>query len=91
MPSLQFVPARDSRHRHACLALYRALVREGRRIPLPADILADQSVHPIQHMIRKQFRRNKGDTGQRVVFAALTAGYKVGSYVYGRRFSSLKC
>ncbi|CRK13673.1 hypothetical protein BN1708_010907 [Verticillium longisporum] len=76
MPPLQFVPARDSRHRHACLALYRALIREGRRIPLPADILADQSVHPIQHMIRKQFRRNKGDTGPRVVFAALTAGYK---------------
>ncbi|EEY23923.1 conserved hypothetical protein [Verticillium alfalfae VaMs.102] len=76
MPPLQFVPARDSRHRHACLALYRALVREGRRIPLPTDILADQSAHPIQHMIRKQFRRNKGDTGPRVVFAALTAGYK---------------
>ncbi|KAM0269268.1 hypothetical protein ACHAQH_009783 [Verticillium albo-atrum] len=76
MPPLQFVPARDSRHRHACLALYRALVREGRRIPLPADLLAEQKANPVQHMIKKQFRRNKGDTGPRVVFAALTAGYK---------------
>ncbi|KAM0331274.1 hypothetical protein ACHAQA_002944 [Verticillium albo-atrum] len=76
MPAIQFVPARDSRHRHACLALYRALVREGRRIPLPADVLANKPANPVQHMIKRQFRRNRGDTAPRIVFAALTAGYK---------------
>ncbi|KAL2759332.1 hypothetical protein ACRALDRAFT_1074333 [Sodiomyces alcalophilus JCM 7366] len=76
-----FVPARDSRHRHACFALYRALVREGRRIPLPSDLLSSNASgphkgHPIPGLIQKQFRRNKADVSKRLVFVALTAGYK---------------
>lgn len=77
-----FVPARDSRHRHACFALYRALVREGRRVPLPSDLLGPNASgphkgHPIPGLIQRQFRRNKGDVSKRLVFVALTAGYKV--------------
>lgn len=77
-----FVPARDSRHRHACLALYRALVREGRRIPLPEDAELSQgpsrrTTNPVQRLITRQYRRNRADTSPRLVFAALEAGYKV--------------
>ena len=39
MRRLPFVPARDPRHRAAALALYRALVRSARRVPLPEDLL----------------------------------------------------
>jgi hypothetical protein len=82
-----FVPARSSRHRLACLALYRALVREGQRVPLPDDVLASGTTHPIKHLVRRQFRRNKGDVSKRLVYSALSAGYKVGR----RRPPDLSC
>lgn len=74
MRATPFVPAKNSRHRHAALALCRALLRQGRRIPLKD---AEYDMHPVQALVLRQFRRNKGDTTPRLVFAALKAGYKV--------------
>ncbi|KAM7190777.1 hypothetical protein V8F20_009573 [Naviculisporaceae sp. PSN 640] len=44
---LPYKPAADSRHRRACFALYRALVRQGLQIPLPNDILYETKNNPI--------------------------------------------
>ncbi|EPE08738.1 ubiquitin-conjugating enzyme [Ophiostoma piceae UAMH 11346] len=76
-----FIPARSSRHRTACLALYRALVKEGKRVPLPEHVntcAADKPyVNPIQLFIRRSFRQNKRDTSPRLVTAALDAGHNM--------------
>lgn len=80
MPSL-FVARRSSRHRTACFALYKALIQQALRVPLPDDVLKapglEGPVHPIKHLIRKSFRRNKNDTSPRLVISALRNGYKV--------------
>ncbi|OLN87090.1 hypothetical protein CCHL11_06493 [Colletotrichum chlorophyti] len=75
MPPSQFIPARNSRHRVACIALYRALVREARAVPLPDDVLR-RSQNPIPRLVKKGFRRNRTETSYRIVFAALATGYK---------------
>ena len=89
MPSL-FVAARDSRHRTACFALYKALIQQGVRVPLPDDVLRapglEGPVHPSKHLIRKSFRRNRNDTSPRLVISALRNGYRV-----GRRGSTCVC
>ncbi|KAI1387173.1 uncharacterized protein F4822DRAFT_405658 [Hypoxylon trugodes] len=78
MPSF-FIPARNSRHRTACFALYRALLRQAPRIQLPDDIVAARRgpVDPITHLIRRAFRRNRADTSPRIVYPALKAGYQI--------------
>lgn len=68
-----FIPARDSRHRIAVFALYRALLRAADRVSLPPD---EFSIG-IPQLIRRQFRRNAHEVSSRLSFAALTAGYKV--------------
>ncbi|PKS11376.1 hypothetical protein jhhlp_003138 [Lomentospora prolificans] len=73
MPIL--IPARNSRHRAACFALYRALFRAAREIPLPSDLIRD-ATNPVHDAVRSQFRKNKADVSPRLVYAALTAGYK---------------
>ncbi|KAK7754543.1 hypothetical protein SLS62_003564 [Diatrype stigma] len=77
-PSKLFIPARDSRHRTACLALYRALLRSTPKIALPrSDLDAWQPVgDPLRHCIRRAFRRNRTDTSPRLIFPALDAGYR---------------
>ncbi|KAL2135818.1 hypothetical protein VTI74DRAFT_6747 [Chaetomium olivicolor] len=80
MPSF-FVPARSSRHRQACFALYRSLLRLAPRVPLPADLTPSPSsplgpANPIQALIRNGFRRNKHDTSPRLVVSALKNGYR---------------
>ncbi|CAK7564822.1 MAG: hypothetical protein SEPTF4163_002724 [Sporothrix epigloea] len=79
MPNF-FIPARSSRHRIACLALYRALVQRARRVPLPIHVTYQvpdkQYVHPIQRFVRHAFQQNRGDTSPRLILAALDAGYK---------------
>ncbi|KAJ9138776.1 hypothetical protein NKR19_g7708 [Coniochaeta hoffmannii] len=79
MPSL-FVASRSPRHRTACFALYKALIQQAVRVPLPDDILRapglEGPAHPIKHLIRKSFRRNKNDTSPRLVISALRNGYK---------------
>ncbi|KAI0835062.1 hypothetical protein F5Y06DRAFT_143259 [Hypoxylon sp. FL0890] len=77
MPSF-FIPARNSRHRIACFALYRALLRQAPRISLPDDLAtAWGPVNPIKHLVRRAFRRNRADTSPRIVYPALKAGYQI--------------
>ncbi|KAL1840946.1 hypothetical protein VTJ49DRAFT_7605 [Mycothermus thermophilus] len=82
MPS-QFFPARSSRHRVACFALYRALLRTAQRVPLPDDLTTSSPLvgpnptqHPIRTLIRNAFRRNRKDTSPRLVVSALKNGYR---------------
>ncbi|KFA67922.1 hypothetical protein S40285_05940 [Stachybotrys chlorohalonatus IBT 40285] len=50
----RFVPANNSRHRTAALALYRALLRTSKQVPLPSKTVtkgkAFPSVHPVAHL-----------------------------------------
>ncbi|KAI1480955.1 hypothetical protein F4774DRAFT_65980 [Daldinia eschscholtzii] len=72
------IPARNSRHRTACFALYRALLRQAPLIPLPDDLAVSRGpVHPIKHLIRRSFRRNTSITSPRLIFPALKAGYQI--------------
>ncbi|KAL2161884.1 hypothetical protein VTH06DRAFT_7668 [Thermothelomyces fergusii] len=78
MPSL-YIPARSSRHRVACFALYRSLIRQGLRVPLPDELTKNSPLgpaNPIQTLIRNGFRRNKRDTSPRLVVSALKNGYR---------------
>ncbi|KAF6822875.1 DNA repair protein [Colletotrichum musicola] len=75
MPPLPFIPARNSRHRIAVIALYRALARQARGINLPQDVCR-HGKNPVPELVKRGFRRNKADVSQRLVFAALSAGYK---------------
>ncbi|OTB09352.1 hypothetical protein M426DRAFT_18002 [Hypoxylon sp. CI-4A] len=77
MPSF-FIPARNSRHRIACFALYKALLQQASRIPLPDDLAtAWGPVNPIKSLTRRAFRRNRNDTSPRLVYPALKAGYQI--------------
>ncbi|KAI0907367.1 hypothetical protein F4823DRAFT_20715 [Ustulina deusta] len=78
------VPARDSRHRIACLALYRALQRLAPQVPLPDDLAHGWGAgkNPIAIHIQRAFRRNAADTSPRIVFAALSAGYRMLSVLH---------
>ncbi|KAF3761695.1 hypothetical protein M406DRAFT_281772 [Cryphonectria parasitica EP155] len=76
MPSF-FVPARDSRHRAACFALYRALLRLVPKVTLPDDLFSRPDwQHPIRYLLRTSFQRNKNDTSPRLVTSALKSGYR---------------
>ncbi|TLS30101.1 hypothetical protein PpBr36_03846 [Pyricularia pennisetigena] len=76
--TLQYIPARDSRHRTACFALYKALLKQVPAIVLPAQgtSLPGDRVNPVRHLIRKSFRRNKNETSRRLVVSCLSNGYK---------------
>ncbi|TKW54586.1 hypothetical protein CTA1_8973 [Colletotrichum tanaceti] len=75
MSPSQFIPARSSRHRVACIALYRALIREARAIPIPDELLRKGTQNPIPRLVRKAFVRNRTETSYRIVFSALGTGY----------------
>lgn len=78
MRASPFVPARNSRHRRAALALCRALLRHGARIPLPKDTSPPAGQpNPVQALVIQQFRKNRPDTSPRLVLAALSNGYRV--------------
>ncbi|OAA48353.1 ubiquitin-conjugating enzyme [Beauveria brongniartii RCEF 3172] len=83
MARTQFIPARDSRHRAAVLALYRALAKTATKVPLQGHI-GDSLAHssPIRAVLRRRFEKNSSDTSPRLVFAALTAGYKFLSFLH---------
>lgn len=79
-----FIPARNSRHRIAAIALYRALIKSAHAVPLPpGDTLGPEqqrrqaSAHPLANIVRRRFDRNKRDDSQRLVFSSMAAGYKV--------------
>ncbi|KAI0112513.1 hypothetical protein GGR51DRAFT_507359 [Nemania sp. FL0031] len=78
-PTKFLVPARDSRHRIACFALYRALLRLAPRITLPDDLATGWGAgkNPITLHIQRAFRRNVADTSPRIVYPALSAGYRM--------------
>ncbi|KAI0168872.1 hypothetical protein GGR52DRAFT_592680 [Hypoxylon sp. FL1284] len=59
-------------------ALYRALLQQAPRIRLPDDLATAWGPrNPIQHLIRRAFRRNRTDTSPRLVYPALKAGYEI--------------
>lgn len=72
-----FVPARNSRHRIAALALYRALVRSARQIELPKDVAQAGSIGSVASLVRRRFESNKHYTSLRLVYGSMSAGYKV--------------
>jgi hypothetical protein len=58
-------------------ALYRALLELCPRVPLPADLPSQGAVNPIEHLIRKGFRRRQYNASPRLAVKALTVGYNV--------------
>ncbi|KAI1057038.1 hypothetical protein LB507_002133 [Fusarium sp. FIESC RH6] len=71
-----FVPARNSQHRVAVLALYRALLRAGSSVPLPEHLHPKGRKHPTENILRERFKKNKPLTSLRLVYDSMTAGYK---------------
>ncbi|KAI0483782.1 hypothetical protein F4859DRAFT_411691 [Xylaria cf. heliscus] len=78
------VPARDSRHRAACLALYRALLRLAPQISLPANLATGWGANknPIALQISRAFRRNTQDTSPRIIHPTMSAGYRMLSVLH---------
>ncbi|GAP86817.1 putative ubiquitin-conjugating enzyme protein [Rosellinia necatrix] len=78
-PRKFMIPAQDSRHRIACLALYRTLLRLAPQVSLPPDLAEGwgSGKNPIAIHIRRAFRRNVADTSVRIVQPALRAGYRM--------------
>ncbi|KAI8953031.1 hypothetical protein F4801DRAFT_169050 [Xylaria longipes] len=78
------VPARNSRHRTACLALYRALLRLAPQVSLPDNLATGwgPGKNPIAIHIHRAFRRNVADTSPRIVHPALSAGYRMLSVLH---------
>lgn len=72
-----FIAARNSRHRTAALALYRALIRTASRIPVAQDV----AQKPISQIVRRRVEKNSGYTSFRLIYAAMAAGYKVGYHI----------
>lgn len=78
MARTPFIPARSSRHRIATLALYRALLKSASEVALPDQIgVVCKASKPLETIVRRRFEKNSIDTSPRLVFAAMTAGYKV--------------
>ena len=71
-----YVPSKSTRHRIASLALYRALIRNGSRIPLPKDVPVGGPRHPVAHIVRRRFETHCNYTSLRLIYAAMTSGYK---------------
>ncbi|KAL7941211.1 hypothetical protein V8C42DRAFT_335646 [Trichoderma barbatum] len=67
-----FIAARNSRHRTAALALYRALLRTASLVPVAQDV----AQKPIAQIVRRRFEKNSGYTSFRLIYAAMAAGYK---------------
>ncbi|KAH8666880.1 hypothetical protein BX600DRAFT_436254 [Xylariales sp. PMI_506] len=73
------VPARDSRHRAACLSLYRALLRLSCKVTLPDELSSRWGTkrHYPSVLVRRAFNRNRADTSPRLVVSAMQAGYRM--------------
>jgi hypothetical protein len=76
MKRAPFLPGCDPRHRSAALALYRTLIRQAHRVPLPEPQTTNDPRNPIAYLIRKRFASNRSCTSSRLVYAALAAGYQ---------------
>ncbi|QSZ35403.1 hypothetical protein DSL72_008273 [Monilinia vaccinii-corymbosi] len=53
-----------------------ALLEQCLRVPIPAELQPKGPIHPLQHLVRKQFRRNVREHSPRIVVAALKMGYE---------------
>lgn len=73
----RFVPARDASHRTAALALLRALLRTGRRVPLGKQEFARGYKHPVTFVISERIRNNMALTSRRLIYSAMVTGYQV--------------
>ncbi|KAI1260654.1 hypothetical protein F5Y18DRAFT_248461 [Xylariaceae sp. FL1019] len=72
------LPSQSSRHRTACLALYRALLRIAPQISLPDDLANGWAgKDPIAIHIARAFKRNVKDSSPRLIYPALQAGYRM--------------
>ncbi|PTB38620.1 uncharacterized protein TrAFT101_006636 [Trichoderma asperellum] len=76
-----FIAARNSRHRTAALALYRALLRTASKVPVSAEDVVqkaskDVKKNPVVRIVRKRFAKNTPYTSFRLIYAAMAAGYK---------------
>ncbi|TGJ88461.1 hypothetical protein E0Z10_g337 [Xylaria hypoxylon] len=69
---------------HPGLALYRALLRLAPPIPLPDNLATGWGAgkNPIAIHVRQAFRRNVADVSPRIVYPALSAGYRMLSVLH---------
>jgi hypothetical protein len=77
MARTPFVPARNSRHRAAAIALYRAILRARKHIVAPEGRHKHEVSQSIMEVARARFDGNKTYTSSRLIYAAMAAGYKV--------------
>jgi hypothetical protein len=84
MAPIHFVPAHNPRHRSAAFALYRALLRLSRQVAVPSQ-RPDSLSNPISQRIRCRFDANRTCWSNRLVYAALAAGYQVSPHALNRR------
>ncbi|CAG8983644.1 hypothetical protein HYALB_00004075 [Hymenoscyphus albidus] len=75
MPPAHFIPQKSGAHRIACIALYRALLNQCSRIPLPPEYFARGPINPIKHLIRKKFKQNQDVTSHQRIVKILKTGY----------------
>ncbi|RKF73229.1 putative dna repair protein [Golovinomyces cichoracearum] len=77
----QFIPKASTRHRIACRALYRALLKPCGNIPLPVNTITQtttttrSTVNPIKNFIRKRFHRNLKVLSPHLIRKGLKIGY----------------
>ncbi|KAG0649635.1 hypothetical protein D0Z07_3661 [Hyphodiscus hymeniophilus] len=57
------------------LALYRALLEQCTRVPLPNDLPLAGPVNPLKHLIRKRFKKDVPISSPRLAVNALKVGY----------------
>ncbi|KAK1836791.1 hypothetical protein QBC39DRAFT_402789 [Podospora conica] len=85
MSILSYKPARDARHRAACLALYRSLLRLTTRIPLPPSLATSGPLrsassptgqNPLRALITRSFTLHRPLTSPRLIASALSQGYR---------------
>ncbi|CAG8958759.1 hypothetical protein HYFRA_00011603 [Hymenoscyphus fraxineus] len=86
MPPAHFIPQKSGAHRIACIALYRALLNQCSRIPLPPEYFARGPINPIKHLIRKKFKQNQDVTSHQRIVKILKTGYATQMWKdYGNR------
>jgi hypothetical protein len=68
------------------IALYRALLIQCPKIPLPPEALVRGPVNPIKHLIRKKFKQNVFVTSPAQVVKLLEFGYAVSMCFTGTRY-----
>ncbi|KAL2062830.1 hypothetical protein VTL71DRAFT_5902 [Oculimacula yallundae] len=88
-PPKHYIPRTSGPHRIACIALYRSLIAQSVRVPLPDEFTrykngenAFGKINPLKHFIRKKFRQNTHHATPRLIVPALKAGYAAEELLY---------